>query len=152
MGEIDGVLSRVHRDEWPRVVAALARRFGDLDVAEEMTAEAFLRAVERWPEDGVPPHPGAWLTTTAYRRAPEPRPRESQRDARPADALLLHRQCRPAPDIADDRRRLVLICCRPALSMQARVPLALRMVAGLTVPQIAHAFLVPDGAMSRRIT
>ena len=152
MGEIDGVLSRVHRDEWPRVVAALARRFGDLGVAEEMTAEAFLRAVERWPEDGVPPNPGAWLTTTAYRRAIDRLRRESKRDAKHAEALLLHRPCRPGPDIEDDRLRLVLICCHPALSMQARVALTLRMVAGLTVPQIAQAFLVTDVAMSRRIT
>ena len=69
MTDVDEVITRVHREEWARVVATLARRFGDLDIAEEMAAEAFATAVERWPVDGVPPSPGAWLTTTAHRKA-----------------------------------------------------------------------------------
>jgi RNA polymerase sigma-70 factor (ECF subfamily) len=68
MTDVGEVIARVHREEWARVVATLARRIGDLDIAEEMAAEAFATAVERWPADGVPPNPGAWLTTTAHRR------------------------------------------------------------------------------------
>jgi RNA polymerase sigma-70 factor (ECF subfamily) len=80
---VEAAITRVHRDEWARVVASLARRFGDLDLAEEMAAEAFATAVERWPRDGVPPNPGAWITTTANRKAIDRLRREARR-ARPS--------------------------------------------------------------------
>ena len=139
--------------EWARVVATLARRFGDLDIAEEMTADAFATAVKRWPVDGVPPNPGAWLTTTANRKAIDRLRREARRADKHKEALML------LPDtteslgaIDDDRLRLVFTCCHPALAMEARVALTLRMVGGLTVPEIAHAFLIQEAAMGRRIT
>ena len=147
------VITRVHREEWARVVAALTRRFGDLDVAEEMAAEAFAVAVERWPTDGVPPNPGAWIVTTANRRAIDRLRRESRRDEKQQEAQMLYDT--PAEQqgvIDDDRLRLIFTCCHPALAKEARIALTLRMVGGLTVAEIAHAFLVQEATMGQRIT
>ena len=126
------------------MVATLARRFGDLDIAEEMAGEAFAIAVERWPVDGVPPNPGAWLTTTAYRKAIDRVRREARREEKHKEALMLSDTPEPLGAIDDDRLRLVFTCCHPALAMEARVALTLRMVGGLTVPEIARAFLVQE--------
>jgi RNA polymerase sigma-70 factor (ECF subfamily) len=153
MTEIGEVIVRVHREEWARVVATMARRVGDLDVAEEAAAEAFATAVERWPADGVPPNPGAWLTTTAYRKAVDRLRREVKRAEKHQEALMLRSDApEPLGAIDDDRLRLVFTCCHPALAMESRVALTLRMVGGLTVPEIARAFLVQETAMGRRIT
>src|SRR5215468_4394291 len=154
MTDLDEVITRVHRDEWARVVATLVRRLGDLDIAEDMAAEAFATAVERWPVDGVPPNPGAWLTTTAHRRAIDRLRREVRREEKHREALMLFDTPDPvgAGAIDDDRLRLVFTCCHPALAMEARIALTLRMVGGLTVPEIARAFLVQETAMGRRIT
>ena len=89
MTDVGEVITRVHREEWARVVATLARRFGDLDIAEEMAAEAFATAVERWPVDGVPPNPGAWLTTTAHRKAIDRLRREVRREEKHKEALIV---------------------------------------------------------------
>ncbi len=152
-----GVLEAItdaHREEWARVVASLARRFGDLDIAEEAAAEAFAAAVERWPDGGVPPSPGAWLTTTATRKAIDRIRRENKRDGKHKEAQLLHDDDPPGPAgvIGDERLRLIFTCCHPALAMQTRVALTLRLVAGLTVPEIARAFLVAPATMEQRIT
>jgi RNA polymerase sigma-70 factor (ECF subfamily) len=158
MTDLDEVITRVHREEWARVVATLARRFGDLDIAEEMAAEAFATAVERWPVDGVPPSPGGWLTTTAHRKGIDRIRREARREEKYKEALMLSDTpeqtgtTAPIGAIDDDRLRLVFTCCHPALAMEARVALTLRMVGGLTVPEIAAAFLVQEAAMGRRIT
>src|SRR5215467_4679614 len=103
MTAVGEVAARVHREEWARVVAALARRFGDLDLAEEMAAEAFAVAVERWPVDGVPPNPGAWLTTTARRKAIDRLRREAKRGAKHREALMLIDTPPPVGAIDDDR-------------------------------------------------
>ena len=147
-------IARAHRDEWARVVASLAKRFGDLDLAEESAAEAFATAVERWPADGVPPNPGAWLTTTANRKAIDRIRRESRRDDKHREALVLHddEPHEPLGAIDDDRLRLIFTCCHPALAMESRVALTLRLVGGLTMHEIARAFLVQESTMGQRIT
>lgn len=136
------------------MVASLTRRFGDLDIAEEAAAEAFTVAVERWPLDGVPPNPGAWLTTTANRRAIDRIRRESKRDDKQKEAVAMHDDTphEPLGAIEDDRLRLLFTCCHPALAPEARIALTLRMVGGLTVPEIANAFLVQETTMGQRIT
>jgi len=151
-------IARAHQDEWARVVATLTKRFGDLDIAEEGAAEAFATAVERWPADGIPPNPGGWLTTTATRKAIDRIRREKKRDDKYREALLVvdvpdpHEPLEPFGAIDDERLRLLFTCCHPALAMEARVGLTLRMVGGLTVTEIARAFLVQETAMARRIT
>jgi RNA polymerase sigma-70 factor (ECF subfamily) len=147
-------IARAHRDEWARVVATLARRFGDLDVAEESAAEAFATATRRWPIDGVPPNPGAWLTTTASRKAIDRIRRENKRDVKQEEAQLLYDDDTAAPvgPVDDDRLRLIFTSCHPALAMESRVALTLRMVAGLSVPEIARAFLVKESTIGQRIS
>ncbi|WP_435747419.1 RNA polymerase sigma factor [Nocardioides sp. SYSU DS0663] len=142
------------RTEHGRVVAALARRFGDLDLAEDAAAEALVVALERWPADGVPPNPGAWLTTTAGNRALDRLRRESRRDAKHRAALLVMDDTphEPTGVVVDDRLRLVFTCCHPALAPEARVALTLRLLGGLTVAEVARAFLVPETTMAQRIT
>jgi RNA polymerase sigma-70 factor, ECF subfamily len=152
--DVAAAITRAHRAEWARLVAALTRRFGDLDIAEEAAAEAFATAVERWPSDGVPPNPGAWLTTTASRKAIDRIRRESKRDDKQKEASIFSDDDPPGPTgvIEDDRLRLIFTCCHPALAIDARVALTLRMVGGLTMPEIARAFLVQESTVGQRIT
>jgi RNA polymerase sigma-70 factor (ECF subfamily) len=154
VSDVEEAVTRVHHEEWARVVATLTRRFGDLDVAEEAAAEAFAAAVERWPADGIPPNPGAWLTTTANRKAIDRIRRENKRGDKHKEAQMVYGDDPPGRPgaIGDERLRLIFTCCHPALAMQARVALTLRMAAGLTVPEIARAFLVQETTIGRRIT
>ena len=154
-------ITRAHHEEWARVVATVTRHFGDLDVAEEAAAEAFATAVERWPADGVPPNPGGWLTTTARHKALDRIRRENRRDDKQKQAQMMYDDDPPdslgAVDdelgaVDDERLRLIFTCCHPALAPEARVALTLRMVGGLTMPQIARAFLVQEATMGQRIT
>jgi RNA polymerase sigma factor (sigma-70 family) len=158
----------VFRAESGRVLGALMRRFGDLDLAEDAYQDACLSALETWPRDGIPHNPGAWLTTASRNKALDRLRREQQRLGRETESLGL-RLDRPAEPTAppsdqladlgdpttvlddDDQLRLLFLCCHPALGEQAQVALTLRTVGGLTTVEIARAFLVPESTMAQRI-
>jgi RNA polymerase sigma-70 factor, ECF subfamily len=147
-------IGAVFREEWGRAVAVLTRVLGDLDRAEDAVQDAFTTALERWPRDGMPANPGAWVITTARNRAID-RLRREQSFARKAE-LLARLESLPAEEddvssIPDDRLALVFTCCHPALGAEARVALTLREVAGLTTTEIARAFLVAEPAMAQRL-
>ncbi|WP_326946583.1 RNA polymerase sigma factor [Amycolatopsis sp. NBC_01307] len=142
------------RTEWGRVVATLIRVTGDWDLAEECAQEAFAKALATWPRDGVPRRPGAWLTTAARNRALD-KLRRGTAEANRLRELAVTASVDDAPpepdDVPDDRLRLMFTCCHPALPLEAQVALTLRTLAGLTTPEIARAFLVPEPAMAQRI-
>ncbi|MEV8374355.1 RNA polymerase sigma factor [Kribbella sp. NPDC056861] len=146
-------IAAVFRAEHGRAVAVLTRTFGDLDIAEDAVQEAFLAATEKWPAAGLPPSPAGWIITTARNRAIDRLRRESSREDKHAQAALLHAQDEPVEEgvVRDDRLRLIFTCCHPALALNVRVALTLRMLGGLTTPEIAHAFLVPEPTMAQRI-
>ena len=145
----DAELTAITRAESGRVIAALARRFGDLDLAEDSFGEALVVALEKWRADGLPPNPGAWLTTVAGNKALDRLRREKRRQEKYAEAAMLIDETPPEPTgpVEDDRLRLVFTCCHPALALENRVALTLRLLGGLTVPEIASAFLVPEKTM-----
>src|SRR3954465_7685821 len=147
-------VERVFREEYGRLIASLVRRFGDIDVAEEAAGEALGVALEKWPDSGVPPNPGGWLTTTASNRAIDRIRREKQRDAKHQAALMYYDDTPhdPTGPVEDNRLRLLFTCCHPALEAEARIALTLRLLGGLTVAEIAQAFLVPETTMAQRIT
>jgi RNA polymerase sigma-70 factor (ECF subfamily) len=151
----------VFRREYGRCVATLIRFLGDIDAAEEAVQDAFTVAVARWPSDGQPPNPGAWIVTTARNRAIDRLRRESVRDERHAQAHHLYGAADQAAGdnalapqeetVPDDRLRLIFTCCHPALNQPAQVALTLRLLGGLQTPEIARAFLVPEATMAQRI-
>ncbi|MER6565962.1 RNA polymerase sigma factor [Streptomyces sp. NPDC001093] len=153
----------VFRAEYGRAVSVLVRFLGDIDLAEEAVQDAFTTAVRTWPESGVPPSPAGWIITTARNRAIDRLRRESSRDARHAEAVRLYAPHLFAPDlhapeappeegpVRDDRLRLIFTCCHPALALQARVALTLRLLGGLSTAQIARAFLVPEPTLAQRL-
>ncbi len=152
--EVHDAIAAIVRAEHGRVIAQLIRRLGDIDLAEDAVAEALVTALERWPVDGIPPNPGAWLTKTAGNKAIDRIRREGKRDAKHAEATMLHDDT-PHPDegpVGDDRLRLIFTCCHPALAPENRIALTLRLLGGLTVAEIANAFLVPETTMAQRIT
>jgi RNA polymerase sigma-70 factor (ECF subfamily) len=145
-------LTSVYRAEYGRCVATLTRVLGDIGLAEEAVQDAFAVAVQKW--DVLPPNPGAWIVTTARNRAIDRLRRESTREARHAQALLLH-QSDDEPEevgpVRDDQLRLIFTCCHPALSPLAQTALTLRLLGGLEVPEIARAYVVPEATISQRI-
>jgi RNA polymerase sigma-70 factor, ECF subfamily len=150
----------VFREEWSRLLATLVRWVGDLDLAEEVAADAMAVALERWPVEGVPSRPAAWLLTTARRRAVDLLRRRQTYAAKlavlgvEAQRAESERLGAAAPDpdlIGDDRLRLFFTCCHPALAADARVALTLRYLAGLSTAEVARAFLVPETTMARRL-
>jgi RNA polymerase sigma-70 factor (ECF subfamily) len=160
-GAVERAVADAHRREWAFVLAATARVAGDLDLAEECVQDAYVSALEAWSQQGVPRNPGAWLTTTARRRAID----LLRRDTTLRRKLpLLVEPDEPAPRahlepaeegsgvIPDDRLRLVFTCCHPALAREAQVALTLRLVCGLSTAEIAQAFLVPEPTMAARVT
>ena len=134
-------------------MAVLTRVFGDIDTAEDAVQDAFAEAARRWPAAGLPPSPAGWIITTARNRAIDRLRRETARDAKQAQAALLHAQEQPAEEspVRDDRLRLIFTCCHPALGTAARVALTLRLLGGLTTAEIARAFLVPEPTMAQRL-
>lgn len=151
------VIDRVFRDEWSRVVAVLARSFGDLDLAEDAAQQAFAEASATWPRNGIPDSPGAWITAVARRRAIDRIRRESVRDAKQQIAARTTATA-DWPDfdlggesVDDDVLRLVFTCCHPALASPSQVALTLRLVAGIDTAAIARAFLVPEATMTQRL-
>ena len=148
------LLEQVFRDEWGRVLASLVGFLGDFDLAEEAAQEAFAVAAERWPRDGTPPNPGAWLTITARNRAID----RLRRDRRLAEKTLLLEMPQAVEDemeettFPDERLELIFTCCHPALDLQAQVALTLRAFGGLSTEEIARAFLVPEETMKRRLS
>lgn len=142
------------RTEWGRVVATLIRVTGDWDLAEECASDAFASALATWPRDGVPRRPGAWLTTTARNRALDRIRRgavESNRLRQLATVVPEAPEPAQPDDVPDDRLRLMFTCCHPALPLEAQIALTLRTLAGLTTPEIAQAFLVPEATMAQRL-
>jgi RNA polymerase sigma-70 factor, ECF subfamily len=160
------VVDHLFRDEQGRAVATLIRVLGDFDLAEEAVQDAFISALETWPVRGIPDNPGAWITTTARNRAID-RLRRRKRLAEKEDLLRREAEIEEElaaidPDaaldgatamspIVDDRLRLIFTCCHPALPMDGRVALTLRTLGGLTTPEIAKAFLVPEATLAQRL-
>ena len=146
-------IAAVFRTEYGRAVAVLVRVLGDIDLAEDVVAEAFATALRRWPVEGAPPVPAGWIITTARNRAIDQLRRESARAHKHAEAAILHVPAEPVEEgaVPDDQLRLMFTCCHPALARPAQVALTLRLLGGLTTPEIAHAFLVPEPTMAQRI-
>jgi RNA polymerase sigma-70 factor (ECF subfamily) len=153
---VDAAVTRAFREDWGQIVATIIRLTGDWDLAEECAQDAFAQALQRWPRDGVPRRPGAWLTTTARNRAVDRLRREAVGAAKLREAAMLSVPDGPGDDAAagggpDDRLRLMFTCCHPALAFEAQVALTLRTLAGLTTAEIARAFLVSEDTMSKRL-
>ena len=160
MTDADAAVAQAFRQEWGRIVATLIRMTGDWDLAEECAQDAFATAIARWPADGVPDRPGAWLTTTARNRALDKLRRSKNEAAKLKEVAMLSEPAQPpgsgddpAGDsgVTDDRLRLIFTCCHPALALEARVALTLRTLAGLSTAEIARAFLVPEATMAKRL-
>src|SRR6185369_15895073 len=152
-------IEQIFRSEYGRAVAVLTRVFGDIDLAEECVQDAFATAMSRWPDQGVPPSPAGWIITTARNRGIDRLRKDAARlDKHRAAALIkgggvVDREV-PAEEggaVPDDRLRLIFTCCHPALSRPAQVALTLRLLGGLTTPEIARAFLVPEPTLAQRL-
>src|SRR4029453_7258808 len=153
---VDAAVTRAFREDWGQVVAPLNRLTGDWDLAEECAQDAFAQALQRWPRDGVPRRPGAWLTTTARNRAVDRLRREAVGAVKLREAAMLSVPDGAGDDAAgdggpDDRLRLMFTCCHPALAFEAQVALTLRTLAGLTPAEIPRSFLVSEDTMSKRL-
>jgi RNA polymerase sigma-70 factor, ECF subfamily len=154
-------VDRIFREESGRVVAGLIRTVGDFDLAEESVQDAFVSALEHWPSEGIPPNPGAWIATTARRKAIDRlrRARNLERKtgalaaltAADADAGAEGSKMYDGAAIEDDRLRLIFTCCHPALALDAQVALTLRLLGGLRTPEIARAFLLPESTLAQRL-
>jgi RNA polymerase sigma-70 factor, ECF subfamily len=153
---VDAAITDAFREEWGRVVATLIGLTGDWDLAEECAQDAFAKAAERWPGEGVPRRPGAWLTTVARNRALDVVRRRRVGAAKLEEVATVHVGGDGVIDanvpVPDDRLRLMFTCCHPALSFEAQVALTLRTLAGMTTAEIARAFLVPEPTMAQRLT
>ena len=166
-GTVGAVVADAFRQEWGRITAALIHQTGDWDLAEECAQDAFAQALRRWPGDGVPDRPGAWLMTVARNGAIDRLRRSRNYRAKVEElAVMATRETGASDDstlgadasasasdggVADERLRLIFTCCHPALAMEARVALTLRTLTGLSTAEIARAFLVPEATMAKRL-
>jgi RNA polymerase sigma-70 factor (ECF subfamily) len=153
-GATRAAVAEAYRSDWGRIVATLIRLAGDWDLAEECAQDAFALALERWPRDGIPRRPGAWLTTTGRNRMLDRLRRSATEATKLREVAVLSDNGPDEHDesgIADDRLRLIFTCCHPALPLEARVALTLRTLAGLSTAEIARAFLVPEATMAKRL-
>ncbi|MFR9778224.1 RNA polymerase sigma factor [Micromonospora sp. MS34] len=149
----DAAVARVVREERTRILATLIRVTGSVDLAEDATQDAVVRALETWPRDGVPDNPRGWLLVVARRRAVDLIRREANRAGKEAAAVgLLDPVPEPPEVIRDDLLRLVFTCCHPALSLDAQVALALRTLGGLSTAEVARALLLPEATLAKRLT
>ncbi len=157
--DVKAAVDAAFRDEWGRVVATLIRTTGDWDLAEECAQDAFAMALQRWPKDGIPGRPGAWLTTAARNRAIDVLRRKAVGAAKLREVAAMSLPPEPSAyegetdhsGVPDDRLRLMFTCCHPALALEARVALTLRTLAGLTTAEIARAFLASEPTMAKRL-
>jgi RNA polymerase sigma-70 factor (ECF subfamily) len=152
---VEQAVAAAFKEEWGKVVATLIRVTGDWSLAEECAQDAFAQALTRWPTDGIPKRPGAWLTTTARNRALDRLRRATNEANKLKEVATMSYVDDPELDdeseVPDDRLRLIFTCCHPALAMDARVALTLRTLVGLTTVEIARAFLVPEATMAQRL-
>jgi RNA polymerase sigma-70 factor (ECF subfamily) len=160
MSATNETIDHIFREEYGRVVASLVRMVGDLDVAEEAIQDALVVALGRWQRDGIPANPGAWITTTAKRKAIDAIRRDQVRqrkyeqvalDQPTADNPFDESEDEDGSALEDDRLRLVFTCCHPSLALEARVALTLRTLGGLTTTEIARAFLIPEATLAQRL-
>ncbi|MDT7725501.1 MAG: polymerase sigma-70 factor, subfamily [Actinomycetota bacterium] len=153
MTEVEAAVTAAFRDEWGQVVATLIRITSDWDLAEECAQDAFALALRRWPRDGIPRRPGAWLTTAARNRATDVLRRRTVGAVKLREVAAMTYEPEPDEDtdVPDDRLRLMFTCCHPALALDAQVALTLRTLAGLSTAEIARAFLVGEQAMGKRL-
>jgi RNA polymerase sigma-70 factor, ECF subfamily len=157
--DVKAAVDAAFREEWGRVVATLIRVTGDWDLAEECAQDAFAMALQRWPADGIPRRPGAWLTTAARNRAIDVLRRRAVGAAKLREVAAMSPVDETGPfaaetdhsGVPDDRLRLMFTCCHPALSLEARVALTLRTLTGLTTAEIARAFLSTEATMAKRL-
>jgi RNA polymerase sigma-70 factor, ECF subfamily len=160
MGELRSTIEQVFRQESGRIIAGLIRLSGSFDLAEEAMQDAFTAAIAHWPEKGMPENPGAWIMAAAHRRLIDYARREQTRRAK-EDAIVYETETSTVPQesisesgpdsFPDDRLRLIFTCCHPALNVEAQVALTLRTLGGLTTPEIARAFLVPEATLAQRL-
>jgi RNA polymerase sigma-70 factor (ECF subfamily) len=151
--EVQSAISDAFSQEWGRIVASVIGLTSDWDLAEECAQDAFTKAAERWSRDGIPRLPGAWLTTVARNRALDRMRRDQLGASKLREVAVLNPTDEAAADeVPDDRLRLMFTCCHPALALEAQVALTLRTLAGMTTPEIARAFLVPESTMAQRLT
>jgi len=149
--EVEAAVADAFHAQWGKVVATVARLTGDLDLAEECAQDAFATALERWPRDGIPRRPGAWLTTVARNRAIDRARRATLGAAKEREVAVVEPGLGEEDEVPDDRLRLMFTCCHPALAFEAQVALTLRTLAGMTTSEIARAFLVPEATMAQRL-
>jgi RNA polymerase sigma-70 factor (ECF subfamily) len=150
-GPTETTIELVFREAYGRILATLIRIFGDFDLAEDALEEAFVAAVEHWPAEGMPRNAAGWLSTAARRKAVDRLRREQTRTRTHEQLEQAQEEDQPMEPEPNDRLRLIFICCHPALNLEAQVALTLHTLGGLSTPEVARAFLLPEAALAQRL-